>query len=67
MKFWEWTLIEPENGPKQLGCENTRTLKLTDDVLCCRISPDGKLLAVALLDCTIKVRQAIQNRFPRRF
>jgi hypothetical protein len=28
---------------------------MADDVLCCRISPDGKLLAVALLDATIKV------------
>jgi len=56
VKFWEWSLAEGEDGgPKQLSCENTRTLKLTDDVLCCRLSPDGRLLAVALLDCTIKV------------
>jgi len=57
VKFWEWVLRDQPDGagPKQLSCENTRTLKLSDDVLCCRISPDGKLLAVALLDCTIKV------------
>jgi U3 small nucleolar RNA-associated protein 12 len=55
VKFWEWVLSTGEGGSKKLSCENTRTLKLTEDVLCCRISPDGRMLAVALLDCTIKV------------
>ena len=32
-----------------------RTLKMTDDVLSVRFSPNGKLLAVALLDSTVKV------------
>ena len=32
-----------------------RTLKMTDDVLAVRYSPNGKLLAVALLDSTVKV------------
>ena len=32
-----------------------RTLKMTDDVLGVRYSPNGKLLAVALLDSTVKV------------
>ena len=32
-----------------------RTLKMTDDVLSVRYSPNGKLLAVALLDSTVKV------------
>ena len=70
---------------RRLTIRHTRTLKMTDDVLCVRVSPDGapqscarlgsvhavgwcasvgervfcrpagKLLAVALLDCTIKV------------
>ena len=32
---------------------HTRTLKMTDDVLGVRYSPNGKLLAVALLDSTM--------------
>lgn len=34
---------------------HVRTLKMTDDVLSVRYSPNGKLLAVALLDSTVKV------------
>lgn len=34
---------------------HTRTLKMADDVLCVRVSPDARLLAVSLLDSTIKV------------
>lgn len=40
---------------KQLTLVHTRTLKMTDDVLSVRYSPDGRLLAVALLDSTVKV------------
>lgn len=32
-----------------------RTLKMSDEVLSVRYSPNGKLLAVALLDSTVKV------------
>jgi U3 small nucleolar RNA-associated protein 12 len=32
-----------------------KTLKMTDDVLVVKYSPDGRLLAVALLDSTVKV------------
>lgn len=34
---------------------HTRTLKMTDDVLAVKYSPDGRLLAVALLDSTVKI------------
>lgn len=34
---------------------HTRTLAMSEDVLGVRVSPDGKLLAVALLDATVKV------------
>ncbi len=33
-----------------------RTLQMTDDVLCVRVSPNGKLLAASLLDSTVRVR-----------
>lgn len=32
-----------------------RTLQLEEDVLCVKLSPDHRLLAVSLLDCTVKV------------
>ncbi|KAJ9098270.1 hypothetical protein QFC21_004599 [Naganishia friedmannii] len=40
---------------KQIGLVHTKTLKMTDDVLNVKYSPDGRLLAVALLDSTVKV------------
>lgn len=33
-----------------------RNMKLNDDVLVVAVSPDGKHIAIALLDCTVKVR-----------
>eukprot|EP00967_Tisochrysis_lutea_P122087 scaffold201761_cov21-Tisochrysis_lutea.AAC.1 len=41
-------------GQRSLRLSHVRTLRMADDVLCCKVSPDGKLLAVALLDATIK-------------
>lgn len=35
--------------------KHTRTLQLEEDVLCVRFSPDHRLLAASLLDCTVKV------------
>jgi U3 small nucleolar RNA-associated protein 12 len=40
---------------RQLGFNQTRVLEMADDVLCVRVSPDGRLLAASLLDATIKV------------
>ncbi|CAK7225590.1 beta transducin [Sporothrix bragantina] len=60
VKFWDFKIVqEPVLGttrttPK-LTLQQTRLLKLNDDVLCVRFSPDAKLLAVALLDNTVKV------------
>jgi hypothetical protein len=42
---------------------HVRTLKMTDDVLGVRISPDGRLLAVSLLDSTVKVFYADTLKF----
>ncbi|KAF5835893.1 quinon protein alcohol dehydrogenase-like superfamily [Dunaliella salina] len=60
VKFWQWSVaLLPGGGgaagQRSLRLSHVRTLRMADDVLCCRVSPDGKLLAVALLDATIKV------------
>ena len=52
-----------EAPTKTLALVHTRTLKMTDDVLSVRISPDGRLLAVALLDSTVKVFFADSLKF----
>lgn len=46
LKFWEWQLEsgKGDEGRQQLTAKHTRTLKMTDDVLCVRISPDGVFL-----------------------
>lgn len=38
-------------------------MTMDDDVLAVRMSPDGSLLAVALLDCTVKVFKAADMKF----
>ncbi|KAG0623863.1 hypothetical protein M758_3G207300 [Ceratodon purpureus] len=57
VKFWDYELAQGGDkvGTKQLSIRNTRTLQMSDDVLCVRLSPDAKYIAVALLDSTIKV------------
>ncbi|KAL5218936.1 hypothetical protein ABZP36_019620 [Zizania latifolia] len=56
VKFWEYQLVQKsETDSKQLSVTNVRTLKMNDDVLAVIISPTGKHIAVALLDCTVKV------------
>ncbi|KAJ3552714.1 hypothetical protein NM688_g4006 [Phlebia brevispora] len=59
VKFWEFEqkAADSENphSPRLLSLVHVRTLKMTDDVLSVRYSPNGKLLAVALLDSTVKV------------
>ncbi|KAJ8909310.1 hypothetical protein NQ315_015162 [Exocentrus adspersus] len=55
VKFWQFELItdeKSESKTKVLSLLHTRTLKLEDSVLCVRISPNGKFIAVALLDST---------------
>ncbi|KAF8165445.1 WD-repeat-containing protein [Crassisporium funariophilum] len=59
VKFWEFEHKDATDGSVQSGrllaLVHIRTLKMTDDVLSVRFSPNGKLLAVALLDSTVKV------------
>ncbi|KPM41793.1 U3 small nucleolar RNA-associated protein 12 [Neonectria ditissima] len=59
-KFWEFKIIQEEvlgttrTTPK-LKLVQSRVLKVSDDILSLKFSPDAKLLAVALLDNTVKV------------
>ncbi|KAF6762715.1 WD-repeat-containing protein [Ephemerocybe angulata] len=57
VKFWDFEEKEgnEEISGRLLSLVHVRTLKMTDDVLSVRYSPDGKFLAVALLDSTVKV------------
>ncbi|KAL1956333.1 hypothetical protein VTO42DRAFT_7416 [Malbranchea cinnamomea] len=59
-KFWNFQVVQEEIlGTKRtmpkLKLVHTRTLKVTDDILSLRFSPDARLLAVSLLDNTVKV------------
>ncbi len=59
-KFWNFEIVQEEiPGTKRttprLKLVHTRTLKVADDILSLRFSPDSRLLAVALLDNTVKV------------
>ncbi|EEQ32939.1 beta transducin [Microsporum canis] len=59
-KFWNFQVVQEEilgtkrTTPK-LKLVHSRTLKVTDDILSLRFSPDARLLAVSLLDNTVKV------------
>lgn len=58
VKFWSFALVqdaEYSEVKKRASLIHTRTLKLSDDVLSVRVSPNGELLAVSLLDLTVKV------------
>ena len=59
-KFWDFEIVQEEiPGTKRttprLRLNHTRTLKVADDILSLRFSPDSRLLAVSLLDNTVKV------------
>ena len=59
-KFWDFKIVQEQvlgttrTTPK-LKLVQSRILKVSDDILSLRFSPDSKLLAIALLDSTVKV------------
>ncbi|KAG8932945.1 hypothetical protein FRC02_000296 [Tulasnella sp. 418] len=57
VKFWDfdYTVEGPDGRKGGLALVHVKTLKMTDDVLAVRFSPNGKFLAVALLDSTVKI------------
>lgn len=66
VKFWEFELVQDDafsaHG-KRLSCSHVRTLKMADNVMCVRYSPDQRFIAVALLDATVKVFYADSLKF----
>ncbi|GAA5856650.1 hypothetical protein JCM8547_005912 [Rhodosporidiobolus lusitaniae] len=69
VKFWDFEVrevpaeVEGAQPVKVLTMAHVKTLKMTDDVLAVKYSPDGKLLAVSLLDSTVKVFYADTLKF----
>lgn len=59
-KFWDFRIVQEEilgttRTTPRLTLAHTRTLKVSDDVLSIRLSPDARFLAIATLDHTVKV------------
>lgn len=58
VKVWSFELVDDatsENGIKVLSLLHKNTLKLTETVFCVKVSPNGKFIAVGLLDSTVQV------------
>jgi U3 small nucleolar RNA-associated protein 12 len=63
VNFWDFEMHRPDDAEPtsalRLGLSHARMLKMADDVLCVRFSntkdPKKLVVAVALLDCTVKV------------
>ncbi|KAL7273608.1 beta transducin [Rhizina undulata] len=59
-KFWSFEVVQEDipgtrRTTPRLKLVHMKTLKVNDDILSVRYSPNGKLLALALLDNTVKV------------
>ncbi|KAG8269233.1 Dip2/Utp12 protein [Homalodisca vitripennis] len=58
VKFWQLELVPDtvtNTRAKVLSLLHTRTLQVDEPVLCVRVSANSKLIAVALLDSTVKI------------
>ena len=55
VKFWDFSATRDENGHVQLSLAASKEATMEDDILSVGISSNGKLLALALLDCTVKI------------
>lgn len=61
VKFWDFEFVASSmlaagaNQSKRLTILHKRTLKMDEGILCVKITPNAKLVAVSLLDSTIKV------------
>ncbi len=69
VKFWEWRLahirddVDTAVTRRELGIAHIKTLQMAEDVLSVRVTADGKLLSVSLLDNTLKVFFADSLKF----
>ncbi|KAH7170747.1 WD40-repeat-containing domain protein [Dactylonectria macrodidyma] len=59
-KFWDFKIIQEQvlgttRTTAKLKLVQSRVMKVSDDILSLKFSPDAKLLAIALLDNTVKV------------
>lgn len=52
VKFWSFESLKADGG---WSVVHTKTLQLQEDALAVKLSPDGRLIAVSLLDSTVKV------------
>ncbi|CAA0830338.1 transducin family protein / WD-40 repeat family protein [Striga hermonthica] len=56
VKFWEYQIAQKTGEDyKHLTVSPVRNLKMNDDVVAVAVSPEGKHIAVSLLDSTVKV------------
>ena len=61
VKFWSF---EPLKGPQEgWSVLHTKTLQLEEEALNVQLSPDGRLIAVALMDSTVKIFFADSLKF----
>ncbi|KAJ2395526.1 beta transducin [Coemansia sp. RSA 2603] len=69
VKFWDFELVRDSQSPdsvvsrRRMTLEHVKTLKMSDDVLAVKCSPDSRLIAVSLLDTTVKVFYADTLKF----
>jgi len=68
VKFWEWEVATGAasaagSSAPAVSARHVRSLRLADDALCAKVSPDGRFLTVALLDSTIQVFHADSLKF----
>ncbi|GJQ10272.1 hypothetical protein GpartN1_g2063.t1 [Galdieria partita] len=54
IKIYEIVIGNTSGTIPSIQLEHIRTLEMSDEVLCLKTTPDGKLLIVALLDCTVR-------------
>ncbi|KZW04132.1 WD-repeat-containing protein [Exidia glandulosa HHB12029] len=56
VKFWDIKgKVDRETRTSSVELEHTSSLQMPDDVLAVKYSPNGKLIAVSLLDSTVKI------------
>lgn len=57
VKFWSFELIDDSNNENQkvLSLIHKNTLQLEENVLGVKVTPDGKYVACAMLDSTVKI------------